>query len=440
MKQGEQMRYQEARDFITQSAQYGSKLGLEAITELLRRMGNPQDTLKVLHVAGTNGKGSTSSFLSTILAMEGYRVGRFHSPAVFEYLEMVQITAPSLMEGVSTAYISESEYTLEIAKIKQICSQMLREGLPHPTSFEIETAMALSYLSKERVDFAVIEVGLGGRLDATNVFQKPLCNIITSISLDHMQYLGDTLAKIAYEKAGIIKNGARVITSNTEPEVLKVLEQVSIDCAATLTIADAKEAKGITYGQQGTLFHYKGKQYRIKLLGQFQIMNAVLAIDTMIQLRELGYRISESSVQRGLEHTSWSGRFEVIAKHPYFVIDGAHNADASLQLRKTLLTYFKENKKIYILGVLADKDYKAILENTADLADLLITITPNNDRALASSQLAKEASAYTKGEVIDAGECAKAVEIALHNADQNDIIIAFGSLSYLSQIKSILTR
>lgn len=430
------MTYQEALEFIDSSGQYGSKLGLETVTELLDRLGNPQDQLKTVHVAGTNGKGSTTAFIAAILASQGYRTGRYISPAVFDYREKVQI---SRIEGDALIddFITEQGISSAIAAIRPVCEAMVRDGFHHPTSFEIETAMAFLYLVAEKVDFAVIEVGLGGRLDATNVIKKPVCCVITSISMDHMQYLGDTLARIAGEKAGIIKNGVPVVTGNTNPEVLKVLESTCVEKETKLFLAAREEAKTVKYSPEGTAFSFRGQDYAIGLLGEYQIGNAVTAIQTAEILRRSGYAISDTAIKNGLLKTKWSGRFEILAKAPYFIIDGAHNEDAALQLRETVKLYFDGRRLIFILGVLADKDYRRILEIMAPLAEVIITLTPDNNRALASAQLAAEAEKYFNKTVVDARTAAGAVKSAYEAAGKEDVIIAFGSLSYLGEVKQL---
>ncbi|MFT4146283.1 MAG: folylpolyglutamate synthase/dihydrofolate synthase family protein [Mobilitalea sp.] len=433
------MTYKDARDYIDASARYGNELSLTAITELLRRLDNPQDKLKVIHVAGTNGKGSTTAFLASILAAQGYKVGRYISPAVFNYLERVQITNKS-DAGITTALMSEDGVSAAIEMIKPICDQMLLEGQKHPTTFEIETVMAILYLYQEQVDFAIIEVGLGGRLDATNVFTKPLCCVITSISLDHMEFLGDTLDKIAKEKAGIIKKGTSVITGNTRKEVLNVLEETCKEKEAELVLASPLETDKVNYLSDRTTFVYLQEEYTIHMLGEYQVSNAVLAIQTVLHLCNLGIPIRQEAIKTGLLGAHWSGRFELLRKEPLFIIDGAHNADAALQLKNTIERYFKDKRLIYILGVLADKDYHSILSLTASLADIIYTITPKNIRGLASAQLAIEAKKYCKGLVFDADNVENAVKLAYENAEREDVILAFGSLSYLGEVKEQLLR
>lgn len=431
------MTYQEAREFIDHSNQYGSKLGLVIITELLRRLGNPQDKLKIIHVAGTNGKGSTTAFITSILAVEGYIVGRYISPAVFSYRERIEISTRQDAD-IITDYITKEGVAAAIEEIKVVCDAMVREGFSHPTSFEIETAMAFLYFSRMQVDFAVIEVGLGGRLDATNVIKQPICSVITSISMDHMQFLGDTLAQIAFQKAGIIKKGAPVVTCNHKPEVQKVLAEVAKELGVRLSIT-SEDIKEKSFTPEGTSFRYEQQSFQISLLGEYQIDNAVLAVLTARVLRESGYAISERSISEGLFLAKWRGRFEIIARNPYFIIDGAHNEDAALMLKKSLLQYFTGRKLIFIMGVFSDKDYQKILQIMAPMASVFITITPNNSRALSSSQLAVEAGAYTDAEIIDAKTVTLALKLAYERATKEDAILAFGSLSYLGEILAGLT-
>jgi len=488
------MTYEEAREFIEDSNQYGSVLGLVAITELMNRLGNPQDKIKVIHVGGTNGKGSTSAFIASILASAGYRVGRYISPVVFTYLEKVQISYTdtnqsdrkqedilndskdnrinqldinqeeiqnnsddnrihrsdirqeevltdsknnrlhqSDLDRIITDYITEQGVCDTIASIQPICEAMVKEGLTHPTSFEIETAMAMLYLYQENVDFAVIEVGMGGRLDATNIFNSPLCCVLTSISMDHMQYLGDTLELIAKEKAGIIKRNALVITGNKNPIVRKVIEKTCKERYADLTIVDTGTATDIRYSPEMTNFIYEGQEYKIQQLGEYQIDNAVLAVCTVLSLQKAGVFIDIQAVKMGLFLTKWRGRFEILSTNPYLIIDGAHNEDAALHLKKSIELYFPNRRIIFVMGVLADKEYKKILKITAESADTIITLTPNNSRALASSILAKEAMEYVK-HVIDAGNVKTALKQAVKEADKEDVILVFGSLTYLAEV------
>ncbi len=439
------MTYEEARAFIGEANQYGSKLGLETVTELLRRLDNPQERLRIIHVGGTNGKGSTSAFIASILAAEGYLTGRYNSPSVFSYREKIRL---SFRGDYNVRTHRQSEvpeiYHEEITKkgvgdaaalIKAACEAMVRDGFPHPTSFEIETAMAYLYLAEAGVDYAVIEVGMGGRLDATNTVNKPVCSVITSVSMDHMQFLGDTLKKITAEKAGIIKKGVPAVTCNKDPEVLQVLYETARQSETRLILADISEAEEVRYTDHGTAFYYRGEEYKLQLLGEYQMQNALLAIRTAEVLREEGCKLSDAAIKAGLLQAKWSGRLEILAREPLLVVDGAHNEDAAVQLRKAVELYFKDRRILFILGVLADKDYTAILRIMAPLAQVIITVTPDNPRALEASRLAEEAAAYCPGRIVAAGSTLHAVNTAYELAEKEDVILAFGSLSYLREIK-----
>jgi dihydrofolate synthase / folylpolyglutamate synthase len=422
------MTYAEAVSFLETAKQYGSVLGLDNMRTLLKRLGNPENKLKFIHIAGTNGKGSTAAYISNILAEAGYLVGRYISPSVFHEWENIQIT------GKETVYITESDIQSGVQIIKEVCDSMVDEGLPHPTLFEIETALSFLYFVQKQCDLVVLEVGLGGRLDATNVIETTLCAVITSISMDHMHILGDSLEQIAYEKAGIIKKNIPVISYDQEPEARKVIESVCKEKNAFLTSADFGAIKIKTQNINETVFIYENEEeFRIKLLGENQVKNAVVAIMTVKKLNELNYKISPEQIHKGLYKTAWRGRFELIKTDPIFMIDGAHNEDAAISLAENIKLYFPGKKIQFIMGVLADKDYDSVLRHTGILAEKIITITPNNPRALESDKLSESAKRYCK-QVVDAKTVKKAVQLAYETADKKDVIIAFGSLSYLKEI------
>lgn len=425
------MTYEEARNFINDSNKYGIVPGLETIEELLGRLGNPQEKLKIIHVAGSNGKGSTCAFLNSILIEAGYKVGRYSSPSVFTYREIIQIGYKGLSDMV---YITEEGVCEAIEKIMPLCKEMMEDGYSHPTAFEIETAMAFLYLSEQNVDFAIIEVGMGGRLDATNVIKQPICTVITSISMDHMQYLGSSLKEITFEKAGIIKNNIALVTGKQDPDVEEVLKDISREKNAKYYVSDTHKVRNVIYTPEKTRFTIEDEEYSISLLGEYQIYNGLLAMTAAKVIDKLGYPISGESISRGLDKTRWSGRFEIISRKPYFIIDGAHNEDAAIGLVKSIKQYFTNQRIIYIIGVLADKDVNSILKITAPLAEVIIALTPDNKRALKSSDLAKMALSYGK-KVIDAGTVDMAVKRAYEEAKEDDVIIAFGSLSYLGELK-----
>lgn len=437
------MTYKEAIMYIKQAEKYGSVLGLDSMRTLLSGLGNPEDKLKFVHIAGTNGKGSTSAFIANILATAGYRTGRFISPSVFDYLEKIQITQPDTKKkdsrnesnfSVITQYIMEDEVAEYTEKISKVCQDMVKMGLSHPTVFEMETAMAMLYFVKRKCDIVVMEVGLGGRLDATNVIRTTVCSVITSISMDHMAVLGNTLEQIAAEKAGIIKPDIPVVSYQQDVRAAKIIGETAKINNATLITADFSKISVKDFSLEGTEFTYDNSEnLKIRLLGENQVKNAVVALLTAKALKLKGYSISGEQIRRGLFHTTWRGRFEILKHNPLFIIDGAHNEDAARALAQNLRLYFNGRKIFFILGVLADKDYNAVLRHTASYATRIYTITPNNRRGLNSGILSKAATNYHKA-VVDARNVSNAISLAYQAAGKEDVIIAFGSLSYLKEV------
>lgn len=426
------MNYNQAMDYIESTSQYGSVLGLDNMKELLNRLGNPQDKLKFIHIAGTNGKGSTGEFISKILAAAGLLTGRYISPVIFEYRERIQ------MIRNDTQYISEESVAKHLTRIQQVIEEMLQSGLCHPTPFEIETTMAFLEFVEKKCDMVVLEVGLGGRLDATNVILNTICAVITSVSMDHTGMLGDTLEEIAFEKSGIIKPGCRVVSYDQEDSIRKVLEKSCKEKQVLMNIADFTKITNEKHSLEGVSFDYETKNIgfsgiKTKLIGENQTKNAALAIETSVVLMELGYEITVENIQKGIENADWKGRFSVVSHSPLFVVDGAHNEAAAISLRKSIELYLKGKHIIYIMGVFGDKDYESILRNTADLADRIITITPENQRGLDSQILAEHALKYNK-EVLDGKTISNGIKMALSMAEKDSAILAFGSLSFLGDI------
>lgn len=431
--EGMDLTINEAYSFMDKAAGYGSILGLETMTNLLMGLDNPQDKLKFVHIAGTNGKGSTAAFITHILAAAGYSVGRYISPSVFSYEEKIQLTCKE-EHTLKTEYINEAEIASCIEKIQDVCEELVSCGKAHPTVFEIETAMAMLHFLQHKCDIVVLEVGLGGKLDATNVIKTTECGVITSISMDHMEYLGDTLEKIALQKAGIIKPGIQVAAYDLKPEAMGVIEQTCKDMNANLLKAEFSNISNINMTLEQTIFDYEQrKNIVIKLPGMNQIYNGVVAIIACEALRNRGYDISDEHIRMGLALTTWRGRFEVIGRNPLFIIDGAHNADAALSLVENINVYLKNRKIYFIMGVLKDKDYDEILNIIKGLGEKIYTVSPNNPRALPSDILAKRAG--EKGIMaVNAVSVERAIAMVLDDAGINDVIIAFGSLSYLGEV------
>ena len=427
------MNEKEAMEYIAYLNTLGSKPGLTVIRELLRRAGDPQKELAFIHIAGTNGKGSVSAFLSNILMAAGYRVGRYNSPTIRTYRERI---------CVNKSMISKTALCRLLTQMKTYCDEMVADGFAHPTSFEVETVLGFLYYKEKNCDMVVLETGMGGRLDATNVIPdaQKLLAVFASISMDHMAFLGDSLAQIAKEKAGIITQGCSVVTMEQREPVMDVLEAVCLEKQATLTVSETEEASSIHYGLEKQTFLYRDLPITIHLAGNYQIANALLSLRAAEILRQKGYRITDRAILKGMEQTTWHGRFEILSKKPYFIVDGAHNEEAARKLAQTVQFYFTNKKIIYIMGVLRDKEYEKIAEIMSPFADSIITVrTPDNPRALPALALAETVAKY-HNRVTAADSLEEAVEMSYLLADKDSVILAFGSLSYLGQIMDIIDR
>ncbi len=435
------MNYKQTMEYLEGLSSYGIVPGLTNMENLCGKLGNPQDKLQIIHIAGTNGKGSVLAYLSTILQCGGYKCGRYISPVIFEYREKIQINQKPISKNKLITYVE---------KVRAACEELLAEGKPHPTQFEFETALCFLYFLEEKCDVVVLETGMGGRLDATNIIKKPLITVLASVSMDHMKFLGSTLAEIAKEKAGIFKPGCPVVTMPQEDEVMEVIRMEADKLTNPVHIAEPERAKKIRYGLELQKFSYKGyEDLAISLAGKHQIENAMLAVEGVDRLNEMyesGTRqttekkltISEKHLRKGLLETKWPGRFSVIGKKPLFITDGAHNEDAAKKLADSIRFYFTNRRIVYIMGVLKDKDYEKIIAETYAYADQIITITtPDNPRALPALELAQAVKDYHPN-VTAAGSLEEAVEIAYLLAGKEDVIISFGSLSYQGKLMEIV--
>ncbi len=424
------MNYRETLEYVEEINHYGSVLGLDNIQTLLTYLHDPQDKLQFIHIAGTNGKGSTLAFISTILKCAGYKVGRYVSPTVFDYRERIQING---------RMISKTDLALYMTKIKEVITEMQEAGYPHPTAFEIETALSFLYFKEKKCEIVVLETGLGGLLDATNVIATTLVAVLTSISMDHMAFLGNSLQKIAENKAGIIKKGCYVVSSEQEKEAWNVIEDVCEKKKSILRVAKLSDVKNVKYGIKKQSFQYREwKKLEITLPGKFQIKNTILALEVIGTLRRLNFKISDHAIYKGLIETEWPGRFTIIARNPIFIIDGAHNEDAAKQLSESIRFYFTNKRIIYIIGILKDKEYDKIIQETYSCAEHIITVTtPKNPRAMAAYELAQEIQTYHNSVTV-ADSLQEAVEISYLLADKDSIIIAFGSLSYLGELATVV--
>ena len=419
------MNYKEARVYLDEVSKYGSVLGLESMRELLHRLGDPQNELKFIHISGTNGKGSVLAYLSTILTGAGYRTGRYISPTLFSYRERIQVDGE---------YIEKESLARHVTAIAAAAEEMQKAGLPSPTVFEMETALAFLYFKEKRCDIVTLEVGCGGLLDATNVITTTLMEVIASISMDHTDLLGDTLAKIAAQKAGIIKPDTMVVSAQQKSEAAQVIEDTCKEQHCTLQMVDESKISNVHYGAEGQTFSYKTwENVAISLAGSYQIKNAALALEGVEALRKLGYALSDQQVREGLLHTAWRGRFTTLRRDPTVIIDGAHNPAAALELKESLERYFPGKTLYFVMGMFKDKDYAQVIDLTAPLARHIITVeTPGNPRAMPARELA-EAVGKVNPSVEWADSVAHGVEKALAMAGKEDAVIVFGSLSFLGE-------
>lgn len=430
------MTEKECLDFMDELKKSGIVPGLGSIKELCRRLGNPQDAFPCIHIAGTNGKGSVLAYLSTVYKTAGYRVGAFSSPAVFNPRETIRVDGKNM---------TKKAYTEGLEKIKEAVEKVKADGLPAPTAFEAEVALAFLYFADKKCDIVLLEAGMGGREDATNLITRTLAAVLMPIGMDHMQFLGGTLDKIAYQKAGIIKKGCVAVSAVQQEEAAAKIRKEAEKQGGSCIFATVPEK--IKYGLKKQKFTYRDafgtlhKDMEITIPGVCQAENAAVAIEVVEALnRQNAFVVSEENLWRGLLETSWPGRFEVLREKPYFVIDGAHNEPAAKKLVQSVSAYFSNKRIIYIMGMLKDKEYEKVAEITYPYADQIITVTPpENKRALSAMDLAAAVSAYHP-RVTTAGSVEEAVEMAYLLAGKEDVILCFGSLSFLGRVRDILGK
>lgn len=426
------MNYEEALKFIHSTYRFGSKLGLENIKDLLRRLGNPHERFDVVHVAGTNGKGSVTSMLTHVLHEAGYRVGMFISPYLERFTERIQVGLKEI-EPEELARITE--------RVKEKVEEMVGEGKNHPTEFEIVTAIGFVYFAEMKVDYAVVEVGLGGRLDATNVVD-PIVSVITSISYDHMDVLGDTLEKIAAEKAGIIKPGRPVVTYPQHPEAMSVIQRVAQERGAPLfeVNKDGIEVLASEVGRQIFNYSFDGERFSgvvIHLTGRHQILNAATALTAVAVLRRQGIAISDDAVYKGMERAFWPGRLEVIRRQPFVVLDGAHNESGAEVLAQAVKEYFAGKPVTLVIGILRDKDVDAIVKHLCPLADSVIVTKPDSPRAMDPAELAMRVKRYCQDVVVEPN-IEKAAARGFSKVHQDGVLLFTGSLYLIGKVRGLL--
>lgn len=450
--------------YINEPRWQESRLGLDRIRDLLERLGRPQDRLRFVHVAGTNGKGSTCAYIASILREAGYRTGVFTSPFIETFEERIRVDGQN---------ISSEDLASATLAVRRQADAMETDAGDHPTEFELMTAVALVHFARRACEVVVLEVGLGGRLDSTNVIDAPEACVIARIGLDHTALLGHAIAAIAKEKAGIIKKGVPVVSWPQDRGAMSVIEKVAHACGSSLTTPDfarldkgcvVRDAAGDDCRSDGSSgdgagagtgvlvrsFSYASYiGLKTRLMGSYQPANAALAIEAIEILRGRGWRISDESLREGIAHARWPGRFEIVdggVGRPTVIVDGGHNPQGTRALVDSLSELFPGRKAVFIIGVLKDKDYPEMIETVLPLGQAFIAITPDNPRALPAEKLARAIS-WTGQDMLGCSAClspfvassvAEAIKEARELAGPDGLVCAFGSLYSIAALKAAL--
>lgn len=429
------MKYEDAMNYITEIGKLGSSYGLDRTFRLLELLGSPQEKLKIIHIAGTNGKGSITSMITSLLMGKGFKVGMYTSPYIEEFEERIQINKININKEVLGSLMDE---------LKEAVNKVIEEGLAHPTEFEIITCLMFLYFYKEKVDYAVVEVGLGGRLDSTNVI-IPLVSVIASISVDHTNFLGNTLSSIAAEKVGIIKEKVPVISYPQEKEAEEVIIQKANEMKSdlyTVYISNSKFIKVINeekiYQKYSTKINNEEVEIKLPLLGEHQIKNSLVAINAfkvLCKIENIEFNIEE--VKKSLLDVKWMGRLEVLEKRPLVVIDGAHNIGGIKALKENINKYFSYNNMYLLLGILADKEVEEMVKTIVPMAKKVYALTPHSERAELSSDLRQVVLKYNKEcEAIE--DYKEAYKKVIKEAKDDDLILISGSLYMIGDMRKII--
>ena len=417
------MTYEEALSYIHSICWKGSKLGLDRTRELLGKLNDPQKELKFIHIAGTNGKGSTAAMLSSILEEAGYRVGLYTSPFINRFNERMQVNHQPIPDE-------------ELAALTEYVRPYADAMADSPTEFELITALAMVWFARQNCDIVVLEVGMGGELDSTNIIDAPEAAVIAAMGMDHVKELGPTMADIARAKAGIIKEGGRVVSYGGTPEADEVIAAVCRARNASLRQPDFSAIVPGDFGLEGQTFSYKSWHgLRIPLVGAYQMNNAAVVLETVEVLRQWGWIISDEAVRQGLADTRWPARFEVLRRDPVFIVDGGHNPHGIRATAESLRRLFPGRKITFVTGVMADKDVEHILGLIVPLAEQFFTVRPDNPRAMDAGELAARIEAMGA----KATACASVrdgVDRAIQAEGPHGVACALGSLYMSGEVRS----
>lgn len=415
------MTIEEALTYIHSVSWKGSVPGLSRTRELLDRMGNPQNRLKFIHIAGTNGKGSTAAMLASIFRTAGYRTGLYTSPFITCFNERMQVNGEMISDE-------------ELSEITEMIRPHAEAMKDHPTEFELVTGVAMEYFARHNCEIVVLEVGMGGELDSTNVISVPEVSVICNIGLDHTRVLGDTLEKIAGAKAGIIKGGDAVIYRGT-PGVEAVFEERCRETGTRLHRADFDSIRLHSAGFEGQIFDCgERKNVELPLLGAHQLKNAAVVLKTVDTLTEKGWKISEEQLREGLRNVTWPGRFELLRREPLFIVDGGHNPQCMEALVRNLEDYLPGQQVTALTGVMADKDYMDMYRLISPCIARFVTVTPDNPRALPAEELAEKLKTFGKP-VTACSSVEEGVRTAIAQTEKDRAVVAFGSLYMVGDIR-----
>ena len=416
---------QEAVEYIHSITWMGSKPGLSRTRNLLDLMGNPQDSLKFVHIAGTNGKGSTAAMTASILQKAGYRVGLFTSPCLYKFNERIQING----EHISDA---------DLAEVTSYVKPLAASLEDHPTEFELVSCIGFEYFKRKGCDIVVLEVGMGGALDSTNVIRVPEVAVITNIGLDHTEFLGNTLEEIAETKAGIIKEGGCAVLYPSDPAVIRVVEDICAQRKVSLKMADFDSLRLLTHSLEGQTFNCgKRQNLTLPLLGDHQLHNAAVVLAIIDTLTEKGWKITEKNIADGMRDVTWPGRFDIARRDPLFIIDGGHNPQCIEALTKNIQDYLADRRVIALTGVLADKDYGEMYQPVLPLVEEFVCITPPSPRKLEAAALAEHLRA-AGATATACDSIPEGVATAVEKAGDDGVVLCFGSLYSIGDIRTAL--
>ena len=422
------MNYEESLQYIHSVNWTFCKPGLDRIAVLCEQLGNPQDSLKLIHVAGTNGKGSVCAMLERTLREAGYRTGLYTSPYIKQFNERMQVAGEMISND-------------ELAELTTLVRPIADAMEDKPTEFELITAVAFEYFRRHACDVVILEVGLGGRLDSTNIIKNPLLSIITGIDFDHTAFLGNTIQEIAAEKAGIIKEGCPCLYGGTENAAYRTIRAFADRKHAPFYNVDRSTCVSKSTTLEGTVFDYQDyKDLKLALLGAYQPYNATIVLTALDILRTAGYPVSEDAMRQGLANVRWSARFELLSKEPIVLYDGGHNPEGVLAAVKSIKEYFPEMQVNLLSGVMADKDYDAMIEALKPVARRVFTVTPSNPRALSAAEYAAQFANHkipaTPCEGVEEG-----VRAAIADCRENGVpLICLGSLYLYGEVADAVAR